>query len=65
MVSLGERGYLELAEQILATAAELRGTIESIPELRMLGRSPFMVAFDSDELDVWHVNDALGTGVGA
>ncbi len=59
MVSLGERGYLELAERILATAAALRGTIESIPELRTLGHSPFMVAFGSDELDIWHVNDAL------
>jgi sphinganine-1-phosphate aldolase len=59
MLSLGERGYLELAERILATAAELRATIESIPELRTLGFSPFMVAFGSDELDVWHLNDAL------
>jgi sphinganine-1-phosphate aldolase len=60
MVSLGEHGYLELAERILATATELRETVEAIPELRLLGRSPFMVAFGSRELDVWHVNDALG-----
>ncbi len=59
MVSLGERGYLDLAERIFATAAELRETIESIPGLRTLGHSPFMVAFGSDELDIWHVNDAL------
>jgi sphinganine-1-phosphate aldolase len=59
LVSLGEEGYLELAEPILATAAELRATVESVPELRTLGRSPFMVAFGSDELDVWHLNDAL------
>jgi sphinganine-1-phosphate aldolase len=59
MLSLGERGYLELAERILATAAELRGAVESLPELRTLGDSPFMVAFGSDELDVWHLNDAL------
>jgi glutamate/tyrosine decarboxylase-like PLP-dependent enzyme len=59
LVSLGERGYLELAERILATAAELRGAIESVPELRPYGHSPFMVAFGSDELDIWHLNDAL------
>ncbi len=59
MVSLGERGYLELAERILATAAELRRTVESIPELRTLGDSPFIVAFGSEELDVWHLGDAL------
>ncbi len=59
MVQLGERGYLELAERILATATELRQEIESVSELRTLGSSPFMVAFGSDELDVWHLNDAL------
>jgi glutamate/tyrosine decarboxylase-like PLP-dependent enzyme len=59
MVNLGERGYLELAERILATAGELRQEVEAIPELRTLGDSPFMVAFGSEELDVWHLNDAL------
>ena len=60
MVALGEQGYLELARPILETAAELRATVEGIDELRTLGSSPFMVAFGSDELDIWHVNDALG-----
>jgi glutamate/tyrosine decarboxylase-like PLP-dependent enzyme len=59
MVSLGERGYLELAERILETAAALRREIESVAELRSFGHSPFMVAFGSDELDIWHLNDAL------
>jgi glutamate/tyrosine decarboxylase-like PLP-dependent enzyme len=59
MINLGERGYLELAERILATAGELRQEVEAIPELRTLGDSPFMVAFGSEELDVWHLNDAL------
>lgn len=59
LVSLGERGYLELAEPILDTAAKLRAIVEAIPELCTLGSSPFMVAFGSDELDIWHVNDAL------
>jgi glutamate/tyrosine decarboxylase-like PLP-dependent enzyme len=59
MVSLGESGYLELAERILATASELRGEVERIPELQTYGDSPFMVAFGSEALDIWHVNDAL------
>ncbi len=59
MVSLGESGYLRLAEGILATATALRETVDSIPELQVFGRSPFMVAFGSSELDIWHVNDAL------
>jgi glutamate/tyrosine decarboxylase-like PLP-dependent enzyme len=59
MVSLGEQGYLELARPIVDTAARLREAVESLPELRTLGTSPFLVAFGSDELDIWHVNDAL------
>jgi sphinganine-1-phosphate aldolase len=59
LVSLGESGYLELAEDILATTTALREAVESIPELRALGHSPFMVAFGSEDLDIWHVNDAL------
>ena len=59
MVALGERGYLELAEPILDTATKLRAAVESNPELRTLGYSPFMVAFGSDQIDIWHLNDAL------
>ena len=59
MVGLGENGYLELAEPICDTADELRELIDSHPELRRFGHSPFMVAFGSDELDIWHLNDAL------
>jgi glutamate/tyrosine decarboxylase-like PLP-dependent enzyme len=59
LVSLGESGYIELAEGILATADELRSAVGSIEQLQLLGRSPFMVAFGSRELDIWHVNDAL------
>ena len=59
LISLGESGYMELAEPIVATAAKLREAVASVPELRLFGRSPFMVAFGSDELDIWHINDAL------
>jgi sphinganine-1-phosphate aldolase len=59
MVSLGEQGYLSLASSILETAAKLRSSVESIPELRTLGYSPFMVAFAADSVDIWHLNDAL------
>ncbi|MDE3069232.1 MAG: aspartate aminotransferase family protein [Acidobacteriota bacterium] len=59
LVTIGERGYLELAERILATTNTLRDGVAALPELRLLGRSPFMVAFGSEQLDVMHVNDAL------
>ena len=59
MVSMGEEGYLEVAERIFATAATIRAGIESIPELEVIGDPTFLVAFRSPSLDVYHVNDAL------
>jgi glutamate/tyrosine decarboxylase-like PLP-dependent enzyme len=59
MLGLGESGYLELAGPICDTADALRELVDSHPELRRFGHSPFMVAWGSDELDIWHLNDAL------
>ncbi len=59
MVSLGEAGYLEVAEKIFATAAEIRRGIEAIPELEVIGDPTFLVAFRARELDIFHVNDHL------
>jgi len=59
MVSLGERGYLEVAERIFATARTIREGIESIPELEVIGKPTFLVAFRARELDIFHVNDRL------
>lgn len=59
MVSLGERGYLEVARAIFDTAAEIRGGVEAIPELQVFGEPTFLVAFRSPELDIHHVNDHL------
>jgi sphinganine-1-phosphate aldolase len=59
MVSLGERGYLEIAKRIFETAATIRRGIESIPELEVIGNPTFLVAFRSPELNIYHVNDHL------
>lgn len=62
MVSLGERGYLEIAERVFATAAKLRDGVAATPGLRVIGDPLFNIAFtaaDPAELDVFHVNDAL------
>jgi sphinganine-1-phosphate aldolase len=59
MVTIGERGYLEMAERIFKTTAALREGIAAIPELRLMGDSPFMAAFGSEELDIMHAGDAL------
>ena len=59
MVSIGEEGYLESARRILETAAKIRQGVAHIPELRLFGDSLFVVAFGSDELDIYKVMDAM------
>src|SRR5712692_7656848 len=59
MVSLGERGYLEAADAIFKTAAKIVGGIEAIPELEVIGKPTFLVAFRSPDLNIYHVNDHL------
>lgn len=59
MVSLGEKGYLEIAAKIFETAAAIRDGIETIPELEVIGTPTFLVAFRSPEVNIYHVNDAL------
>src|SRR6202521_2774614 len=59
MVSLGERGYIEIAKQIFETAATIRSGVEAIPELEVFGHPTFLVAFRSPALNIYHVNDHL------
>lgn len=59
MVSLGEKGYLEVADRIFKTAAVIRDGVRAIPELEVIGDPTFLVAFRSPELNIYHVNDAL------
>ena len=59
MVSLGEQGYLDIAQRIFTTAATIKAGIESIPELEVIGNPTFLVAFRSKTLDIYHVNDHL------
>jgi glutamate/tyrosine decarboxylase-like PLP-dependent enzyme len=59
MVSLGEKGYMEVADRIFKTAATIRAGVDSIPELEVIGDPTFLVAFRSRTLNIYHVNDHL------
>jgi glutamate/tyrosine decarboxylase-like PLP-dependent enzyme len=59
MVSLGEKGYLDIADGIFKAAATIRHGVDSIPELEVIGDPTFLVAFRARELDIFHVNDRL------
>lgn len=59
MASIGEKGYLEAAGRILDAAAAAKRGIAAISGLRVIGDPLFVVAFASDELDVYRVLDAM------
>jgi glutamate/tyrosine decarboxylase-like PLP-dependent enzyme len=55
MLSMGEQGYLRATASILATAATIRAGIEALPELRIIGRPLWVIAFTSDEVNIYEV----------
>jgi sphinganine-1-phosphate aldolase len=59
MVTLGEEGYIETARQIMDVAGAIRAGVASIPELRIAGHPTFCMAFMSDTVNIYHVNDYL------
>lgn len=59
MVSMGESGYRGAAAKILATARFIRGSIERMPDLVVLGDPLFVIALASPTLDIYRVLDAM------
>jgi glutamate/tyrosine decarboxylase-like PLP-dependent enzyme len=59
MVHMGHDGYLDATRRILETAARIRLGIERIHGLRLFGNSLYVIAFGSDEFDIYRVLDAM------
>ncbi len=59
MVLLGEEGYLKAAKLIMDTADRIRQGIAGIPEIKIAGKSTFVIGMLSDVVDMYHVNDYL------
>jgi sphinganine-1-phosphate aldolase len=59
MVSMGEEGYLKAARLIMDTADKIRAGIAGIPEIKIAGKSTFLISMISSEVDMYHVNDYL------
>jgi sphinganine-1-phosphate aldolase len=59
MVSMGEAGYLKAARAIMDTADKIRTGITQIPELRIMGKTTFLISVTSDVVDPYFVNDYL------
>ena len=59
MVSIGENGYIDATRRILETGAKIRAGIDGIAELRVLGDPLWVIAFGSDQLDIYRVLDFM------
>ena len=58
-LSLGKDGYRQIAADIFRTADAIKAAVRAHPELTLIGDSLFNVAFRSDVVDIFHVNDSL------
>ncbi len=61
MLSMGEQGYLQAVRMILETGSAIRRGIAAIPELNVLGDPLWVIAFTSQELDIYRVLDFMTT----
>ncbi len=59
MVSMGEKGYTEAAKKILKTADEIKEGVKKIQGLRVFGDPLFVIAFGSDDYDIYRVMDFM------
>ena len=59
MVTMGEEGYLRAARLIMNTADKIRQGIAGIPEIKIAGKSTFLISLISDQVNMYHVNDYL------
>jgi glutamate/tyrosine decarboxylase-like PLP-dependent enzyme len=55
MLSMGEEGYARATAAILATGAQIRDGIADIPELVVLGDPLWVIAFASEEVNIYEV----------
>ncbi len=60
MVSIGEKGYLDATRKIVETASIIKKGIYQIPELKILGDPLWVIAFASDDLNIYQVMDQMG-----
>jgi glutamate/tyrosine decarboxylase-like PLP-dependent enzyme len=58
--AIGDQGYLEIARRTMEATEKIIKGIESIPELKLLGRPEFcLVAFTSDSVSVFELIDEM------
>jgi sphinganine-1-phosphate aldolase len=59
MLSMGEAGYMDATQKILETGAKIRTGIQSLPQLKVLGNPLWVIAFASDDLNIYKFMDYM------
>ena len=59
LVSMGEKGYLDAAKKIMATADIIKQGINNIQEIEVLGNPLWNISFTSKELDIYRIMDYM------
>ncbi len=59
MVTYGRDGYRAKAAEIFSTAAKMQDAVRSHTELKVIGSPTFCFSFNSDDFDIYHVNDFM------
>ncbi|HIO40459.1 MAG TPA: aminotransferase class V-fold PLP-dependent enzyme [Candidatus Marinimicrobia bacterium] len=59
LLSMGEDGYLDSVKNILVTAEVIKKGISEISELKLMGDSLWVIAFESKNLDIYKVMDQM------
>lgn len=59
LVTIGEEGYLDATRRVLEAAASVRRGIDAIPGLRVIGDPLWVIAFTSDEVNIYDVLDHM------
>jgi glutamate/tyrosine decarboxylase-like PLP-dependent enzyme len=59
MLSMGETGYMESVQKILETAIIIKKGVGEIDELRIMGDPLWVIAFESEKIDIYKVMDHM------
>ncbi len=59
MLCMGQEGYMAAARRIMNTADAIRAGIATIPEIKIMGKSTFLISMTSEVVDIYLVNDYL------
>jgi glutamate/tyrosine decarboxylase-like PLP-dependent enzyme len=59
MLAMGEAGYLQAVRRIMDAADTIRTGVAGIPEVKIIGKSTFVIGMTSEVVDIYHVNDYL------